>query len=46
MLEAEYLFLPEVVVVEPGWLDRAAQEEKAEEEEVPERRWKKKAEVQ
>lgn len=44
--EAEHLFLPEEAVVEPGWLDRVAQEEKAEEEEVPEKRWKRKVEVQ
>lgn len=44
--EAEHLFLPEEAVVEPGWLHRVAQEEKAEEEEVPEMRWKRKVEVQ
>lgn len=44
--EAVYLFLPEAAVVEPGWLDWVAQEERAEEEEVQERRWKRKVEVQ
>ncbi len=43
--EAEYLFLPEVVV-EHGWLDQMAQEERAEEEEVQGRRWKRKVKVQ
>lgn len=41
------MFLLEVVAeVEPGWLDWVAQEEKAVEEVVQERRWKQKAEVQ
>jgi len=44
--EAEYLFLPEVAVVEPGWPERVVQEERAEEEEVLERKWKRKVEVQ
>lgn len=44
--EAEHLFLPEEAVVESGWLNRVAQEEKAEEEEVPERRWKRQLEGQ
>lgn len=38
------MFLPEVAVVEPGWLEQVAQEERA--EEVQERGWKRKAEVQ
>lgn len=46
MQEAEYLFLPEVAAVEPGWLERVAQEERAEEEEVLEKRWKRKVKVQ
>lgn len=40
------MLLPEVAGVEPEWLDRVAQEERAEEEEVRERRWKRKVEVQ
>lgn len=43
--EAEYLSLPEVEVVEPGRLERVAQEERAEEE-VLERRFQRKVEVQ
>lgn len=43
--EVEYLSLPEVVVVEQGWLEQVAQEERSEEEVVLESRWKRKVEV-